>query len=103
LLDYPALAIPVTKVDPVLDGKRERHSFYNDEDRTNWEFCKSNFSVRLMTLRDLFHFVGLLDGAEKFRDAPVGVQVVGRTLQEEALIGLTEIVDQSLKTHQSKL
>jgi amidase len=56
-----------------------------------------------MVRHGLFLCVGLLDGAEKFRDAPVGVQVVGRTLQEEALIGLTEIVDQSLKTHQSKL
>ncbi|KAF7762070.1 hypothetical protein Agabi119p4_8663 [Agaricus bisporus var. burnettii] len=81
ILDYPAIAIPVTTVDPILDVKRERSSFYNEDDRTNWEYY----------------------GPEKFKDAPVGIQVVGRTLQEEALIGMTEIVDRSLKTYQPKL
>ena len=40
------------------------------------------------------------DDPETFKNAPISIQVVGRTLEEEALVGISEIVDQAL---QSKL
>lgn len=39
-LDYPALIIPVTKVDPALDKVKPPHQFLSDEDKANHEFCE---------------------------------------------------------------
>ena len=43
------------------------------------------------------------DEPEVFRDAPVGLQLVGRTLEEESVIAMTEIVDAALKSVRSQL
>lgn len=37
------------------------------------------------------------DDPEVFHGLPVGLQLVGRTLEEEAVIAMTEIVDRALK------
>jgi amidase len=39
----------------------------------------------------------LSDKPETFKDAPISIQVVGRTLEEEAVIAMSEIVDAALK------
>ena len=44
-----------------------------------------------------------LDEPEVFRDAPVCLQLVGRTLEEEGVIAMTEIVDAALKATKGKL
>lgn len=75
LLDYTALVVPVTKVDQTLDVKTHRELFHNDADRANWDFY---------------------DPAT-FKNAPISVQVVGRTLEEEAVIAMSEIVDAAVK------
>jgi amidase len=36
------------------------------------------------------------DDPEKFKNAPICLQLVGRTLEEEAVIKMTEIVDAAL-------
>ncbi|GLB39787.1 putative general amidase [Lyophyllum shimeji] len=76
-LDYPALVIPVSKVDPVLDAKKPATAFLSDADEANYE---------------------LYDPAT-FKGAPVAVQVVGRTHEDEAVIAMAEIVDAALKSH----
>jgi len=38
-----------------------------------------------------------LDEPAIFKDAPISIQVIGRTLEEEAVIRLGEIVDDALK------
>lgn len=38
-----------------------------------------------------------LDDPEVFNNAPIGLQLVGRTFEEEAVIGMMEIVDAALK------
>ncbi|KAG2159900.1 general amidase [Suillus bovinus] len=73
-LDYPAAIFPVTTVDPTLDGKKPPHSFYDDFDKDIYEMYDP----------------------EKFKNAPVSLQLVGRTLEEEAVIKMTEIVDAAL-------
>lgn len=73
-LDYPAAIFPVTTVDSTLDGKEPPHSFYDDFDKDVYE----------------------LYDPEKFKNAPVCLQLVGRTLEEEAVIKMTEIVDAAL-------
>ena len=37
------------------------------------------------------------DDPVTFENAPISVQIVARTLEEEALIGMSEIVDKALK------
>jgi len=77
VLDYPGLVFPVTQVDQELDQVKLRSDFLNDED----EMIYKLYSPKV------------------FKDAPVGLQVVGRTGEEEALIGMAEIVDKALKEH----
>ncbi|KAG1736073.1 general amidase [Suillus paluster] len=73
-LDYPAAIFPVTTVDSILDGKEPRRGFYDDLDK---------------------HIHEMYD-PEKFKNAPVCLQLVGRTLEEEAVIKMTEVVDAAL-------
>jgi amidase len=39
-----------------------------------------------------------IDDPEIFKDAPICIQVIGKTLEEEAVIAIGEIVDSALKT-----
>ncbi|KAG6908272.1 hypothetical protein DXG01_005537 [Tephrocybe rancida] len=75
VLDYPALVIPVSKVDQALDVKKPAHEFLNELDESNYEFYEP----------------------EAFKDAPIAFQVVGRTHEEEAVLAMGEIVDRALK------
>ncbi|KIL61303.1 hypothetical protein M378DRAFT_861123 [Amanita muscaria Koide BX008] len=74
-LDCPALAIPVTKTDPLLDAKRPPHKFFNDLDRVMYNFYDP----------------------DRFANAPVSVQVVGRSQEDEAVLRMGEIVDKAVK------
>jgi hypothetical protein len=40
ILDYPAVVLPVGTIDPALDVKHPRESFFSDDDRESWEWCK---------------------------------------------------------------
>ncbi|KAF8153288.1 general amidase [Crassisporium funariophilum] len=79
-LDYVALVIPTgSHVDPSIDTKKPPHQFYNDLDEANYA----------------------LYDPETFKAAPIAIQVVGRTLEEEAVIAMAEIVDQALKARKT--
>ncbi|KAJ8595435.1 general amidase [Rhizopogon salebrosus TDB-379] len=73
-LDYPAEVFPVTVVDPILDAVKGPRDFYGDADKEIHEMYDP----------------------ETFKNAPVCLQLVGRTLEEEAVIKMTEIVDAAL-------
>ncbi|KAF7339266.1 Amidase domain-containing protein [Mycena sanguinolenta] len=75
MLDYPSLVIPVSKVDQALDVKQPRVEFYTPEDRKIYE---------------------LYDPA-MCENAPIGIQVIGRTMEEEAVLAMSAIVDEALK------
>ncbi|GJJ09663.1 hypothetical protein Clacol_003887 [Clathrus columnatus] len=79
-LDYPAMVLPVVKVDATLDKVRPPHQFLSEEDKTNYESYNP----------------------ETFTDAPVGIQIVGRTCEEEALIAISEIADAAIKSFLTK-
>jgi len=96
-LDYTALVLPTgLSVDPVLDAKTPAHAFYNDLDKTNYDFCteilpsSSSHSYSPLSMH--------VDDPEIFKDAPICIQVTGKTLEEEAVIAMGEIVDSALKT-----
>ncbi|KAH9175196.1 general amidase [Lactarius sanguifluus] len=83
VLDYPACAFPVTKVDPVLDRPKPEHDFLSEADRKIHE---------------------LYDSPETFKNAPVSLQLVGCSQEDEAVIAMTEIVKAALERHdRSKL
>ncbi|KAI0299765.1 general amidase [Multifurca ochricompacta] len=86
VLDYPACVFPVTKVDPVLDKPKPAHAFLSKVDQKIYGFVRC-----------------LHDSPETFKNAPVGLQLVGRSQEDEAVIAMTEIVDAALKaTFQDK-
>lgn len=97
-MDYATCCFPVTTVDPKLDQPFEPHEFYNHEDEDLFNMCtyarNSLICSRLTTNRSL-------DRPELFKDAPVGLQIMGRPQEEEAIIAMTEIVDQALKGYRS--
>ena len=62
-LDYPALVIPITKVDPQLDAKRPPHEFFGDFDRQMYNFCE--FAITVTGVRCIV----LTPGSEKMNPA----------------------------------
>ncbi|KAI0641096.1 general amidase [Trametes meyenii] len=74
-LDYAALVFPVTFADKELDGVALPHAFYNHEDEAVYK----------------------LYDPELWHGLPVGLQLIGRTQEEEGVIAMTEIVDKTLK------
>ncbi|KAH8113206.1 general amidase [Phellopilus nigrolimitatus] len=74
-LDYTTSTFPVSTVDPAVDVKQTRDRFLNDVDE----------------------FVYNLYDPSVWRNAPIALQLVGRSLEEEAVIGMTEIVAAALK------
>ncbi|KZT30418.1 general amidase [Neolentinus lepideus HHB14362 ss-1] len=76
LLDYPVIILPVSQVDQELDVKVPPHEYLNDADREFHQW----YDPALV------------------RDAPITLQLIGRTLDEEALVALAEIVDAALRS-----
>ncbi|CAF4282928.1 unnamed protein product, partial [Rotaria magnacalcarata] len=74
LLDWPAMTIPVTFADKEIDVKDMQYKSINDLDAKVYEGYDAD----------------IYDGA------PVGIQLVGRRLQEEYLVGLAEQIGQAL-------
>ncbi|PCH36161.1 general amidase [Wolfiporia cocos MD-104 SS10] len=74
-LDYTASVFPVTTVNPDVDIKQPPHEFSNSLDKFYYEMYE----------------------LETFRGAPIGLQLVGRMLEEEAVLAMTKIVDDALK------
>ncbi|KAK1226197.1 hypothetical protein PQX77_010779 [Marasmius sp. AFHP31] len=79
-MDYTTSVFPVTFVDTELDHPREPHEFYNYEDEAVYKLYDSGL----------------------FQGCPIGLQLIGRTQEEEAVIRMTEIVDMALKEYQRK-
>ncbi|KAF2264335.1 amidase [Lojkania enalia] len=74
LLDYPALIVPITKVDPEVDVAEKNYKPRNEKDRYNYEFYEP----------------------EKFANAPVSLQLVGRRYDDEKLIEVMEYIQKSI-------
>ncbi|RDW76672.1 Acetamidase [Aspergillus mulundensis] len=74
LLDYPGVVFPVTSVDPVKDGKVEGYEPVNEEDRVVYEMYSP----------------------ERYRDAPVSLQIVGRRGCDEMVLAALEVVERAM-------
>ena len=97
-LDLPSLAFPVTTVDPVLDVPKPPHDFLSDIDKVIYELCKSYFEIIM-----LYFHCDVADTPERFKDAPVGLQVLARPQEDEAVLGMGEIIDKALASHKANL
>ncbi|KAJ7193376.1 general amidase [Mycena pura] len=96
LLDYSAVIIPVSKVDQSLDVKRPRSEFYTKEDRDNYEKC-ALLPYASMDLTD-----PQKDHPATHENAPISIQVIGRTMEEEAILAMSKVVDEALSVAKSK-
>ncbi|KAH0581238.1 hypothetical protein H2248_012353 [Termitomyces sp. 'cryptogamus'] len=79
-LDYACCVFPVTYVDSKLDLPQLPHKFHNHEDEAIYRLYSTDI----------------------FSGCPVGLQLIGRSQEEEAVIAMTEIVDDALKRLPSK-
>ncbi len=96
-LDYTTSVFPVTHVDATLDVPLEPHEFYNHEDEAIYRLC-----AYCSWCYPCFSFANapllcVLDNTDIFSGCPVGLQLIGRTLEEEAVLRMTYIVDEALK------
>ncbi|QRV80632.1 amidase [Ceratobasidium sp. AG-Ba] len=98
-LDYATGVVPVTFVDPTLDRPVPPHGFYSDEDRDIYNMCK--FSLLSMRIMLSSHSLPI-DDTETYKDAPIGLQVVGQVQEEEAVLALMEEVDDALRQYKSR-
>lgn len=79
LLDYPSLVFPTgLKCLPEEDGMEESYQPRNEQDRYNYN----------------------LYDAEKFRDAPISLQLVGRRYEDEKLIEALELILEVSQSHE---
>lgn len=74
LLDYPGAVFPVTTVDSSKDIKDVDYEPKNDQDRFIYNMYDANI----------------------FEGAPVGLQLIGRRLQEEKVLAALEEIDRAL-------
>lgn len=74
LLDYPAVVFPVTAVDPAVDKKDDDYTPANEIDKFFYE----------------------LYDPEVYKDAPVGLQIVGQRHEDEKVLEITKMVDSVL-------
>ncbi|PWN52251.1 amidase [Violaceomyces palustris] len=81
LLDYSVGVLPVTQVDPKLDPKPE-----------TLPEPLSEIDEKFYKKYDPTAIVG----------APVGLQVVGRRYQEEAVLGMTSVVHEAIQEHRRR-
>ncbi|KAI9660313.1 MAG: hypothetical protein M1821_009663 [Bathelium mastoideum] len=81
LLDYPAVVFPVTQVDPDIDKAEEEYKPRNERDEYNYKLYEP----------------------EKYRDAPVSLQLVARRYEDEKLIEALKIIKEIVGLPLSKV
>ena len=99
-MDYTAGCFPVTTVDLDLDQPAPPHEFYNHEDEALHAVCA--YLLLCILPRHLLKLFLSIDKPELFKFAPVGLQVIARTQEEEAAIAMTELIDAALKKYKRR-
>lgn len=100
-MDYTAAVFPVSKVDQALDVKKPRENFFSKADEYFYNLCRH---IRCLLLIQVS--LALTDDPAVWQNAPTCLQLVGQTLEEEAVIAMTEIADAAIKAYkpnQSKI
>lgn len=97
ILDYPALVFPVSRVDQERDGKEEGFEPRNEKDRYNYDLCEFGMNG------DVFVANATADEPEKYRDAPICLQLVGRRYDDEKILQALEYFQKHIQLPFSKL
>lgn len=84
----------MTYADAVLDRAAPPHAFYNHEDEAIYRLC---MYCKWLSSSVLLIYALFADDPQLFHGLPVGLQLIGRTLEEEGVIAMTEVVDRALK------
>lgn len=94
-VNYAALTIPYTTVDPVLDRPSEEwknHVPRNESDEFNHKQCTwSGFEGKVVTE------LTFTDDVELVKGMPVGLQVVGGRFGEEKALAVAKVIEDLLK------
>jgi amidase len=100
VLDYTSVVVPVTNVDKTVDKRVERYEAINERDEEIQGDCKLNF---VFSTLDMWWWVGMranrvVDDPQIYDGAHVSLQIVGRKLEEEKMIGIAEEVEKILSS-----
>lgn len=90
VLDYTGVAIPVTHADKRVDVPQTGVESRGQKDREIQSQCE--YALQQLKVNITY----TVDDAETYHGAPVGVQLVGRRLQEEKMLGLAEYISEGL-------
>ena len=75
----------------------------NDVEAAIWDACESSILAVLSSMCvQRSNGSTTTDSPEQSIDCPVSVQLVGRRLNEEYLLGVTRVVDEANKAHSAK-
>lgn len=98
LLNYSVCVIPVSTANKDIDVIDKGYRPLNENDRKNWEACKSRFEkAGCLKLRPLT-YPASKDDPDIYDGAPIGVQIVARKHEEEKIWAIAKIVTAALKT-----
>ena len=96
-LDYASCVVPVTVVDKAVDTADVGYIPLNKIDGIVWENCRcTEIWGRPETTTKV-----VSDDADMYDGAHVGVQIVGRRLQEEKVLALAELAGRALQALQA--
>jgi amidase len=94
-LDYTTGSFPVTFADRNLDPQLTAYAPINLTDRLVWKTCE--FTILHHPKSKTYSTIA--DSANKFDGAPVGLQLMGRRLQEERVVAMMEAVVDALQQY----
>ena len=118
VLDYSACTIPVLEVDKAIDVVDQDFQPFTKSDQAVHDDCKylnfhsakqrdiqfhdlttvtGGFESRTRT--NMSHVAFMIDDPEIYHGASVGVQVIGRRLQEERVLALAELIGEAIARH----
>ena len=95
LLDVSSGVFPVTRVDQELDVPRADYKPFGEFDQRVHDSCKSADAELPCREEELTILVD--EGPEKYWNVPVGLQIMGRRLEEEKVVGMLAAIEKALK------
>lgn len=94
LLDYPAVVFPVSQVGGKKDLAEKDYKPRNGDDEYNYKLCKYE-KIQKMMERTADH-VHHTDEPEKYKDAPISLQLVGRRYDDEKVLEALEYIQEKI-------
>ena len=94
-LNCATVILPVSNAQPEIDAKQPREKFFSPKDEFIYNLCMYNRNSPRLALMPICHAI---DEPEKWRNAPISLQLVAGPYEEEAVIRMAEIIDDAVKS-----